>query len=75
MTTFTDHHALVTGGGSGMGAAIAAALHRAGTRLTLVDGAFAAARVANGPVDILINNAGTPPAGPSPRSGPRSGTG
>lgn len=82
-------HALVTGGGRGIGAAIAAALAGEGCRLTLlgrdrgrleararelpgkvnvvladvadrgqVASAFAAARVAAGEVDILINNAG-----------------
>jgi NAD(P)-dependent dehydrogenase (short-subunit alcohol dehydrogenase family) len=81
-------HAIVTGGGSGIGAAIARALAAEGARLTLigrrrekleevahpiegvtcisadvtdraaVDAAFAAARDANGPVTILVNNAG-----------------
>lgn len=82
-------HAIVTGGGTGIGAAIAAALAEEGARITLVgrrleklqevaarlggaaacvpadvtdrgqiDTAFAAARAAHGPIDILINNAG-----------------
>lgn len=74
------HHALVTGGGTGIGAAIAAALEaegaavsRIGRRPELlgpngftadvtdraqVEAAFTQARAANGPISILINNAG-----------------
>lgn len=81
-------HALITGGGTGIGAAVAGALAAEGVKLTLVgrrrgpleevagrlqsatictadvtdraqvDAAFAEARVANGPVTILVNNAG-----------------
>ncbi len=81
-------HAVVTGGGTGLGAAIAGRLAGAGARLTLVgrrrepldrtasavggahvavadvtdraaiDAALEEARAANGPVSILVNNAG-----------------
>ena len=73
-------HAIVTGGGTGIGAAIAEALEaegavvsRLGRRLdklgpngfaadvtdrAQVDAAFAAAREKNGPISILVNNAG-----------------
>lgn len=84
----TGHHALITGGGTGIGAAIARALGAEGAKLTLigrrrdkleevgggdfdvlvapadvtireeVDRAFALAREAQGPITILINNAG-----------------
>jgi NAD(P)-dependent dehydrogenase (short-subunit alcohol dehydrogenase family) len=82
------HHAIVTGGGTGIGAAIARALGAEGAKLTLVgrrrekleevcagdfdalvapadvtvraevERAFALARDAQGPVTILVNNAG-----------------
>jgi NAD(P)-dependent dehydrogenase (short-subunit alcohol dehydrogenase family) len=82
------HHAIVTGGGTGIGAAIARTLGAEGAKLTLVgrrrepleevcaggfdalvapanvtvraevDRAFALAREAQGPITILVNNAG-----------------
>ena len=87
MSRFTDQHAVVTGGGSGIGAAIAQAMSSAGASVTLIGrnagrlqgsaaeagmdwqaadvtdrdqvaDAFAAARDKNGPVTILVNNAG-----------------
>lgn len=36
MSFFADKHAVVTGGGSGIGAAIASAMHEAGARVTLM---------------------------------------
>jgi NAD(P)-dependent dehydrogenase (short-subunit alcohol dehydrogenase family) len=82
------HHAVITGGGTGIGAAIARALGAEGAKLTLVgrrrdkleevgcgdfdalvapadvtardevDRAFSLARDAQGPITILVNNAG-----------------
>ena len=93
MSRLGGQHALVTGGGTGIGAAIAKALAAEGAKLTLVgrrkeplqavaheigaviatadvtdraqvDAAFAAARAANGPVTILVNNAGAVESAP-----------
>ena len=88
MSRLQNHHAVVTGGGTGIGAAIARALGAQGARLTLlgrrrepleevcageldalvapadvtdrdaVDRAFALAREAQGPITLLVNNAG-----------------
>lgn len=86
-------HALVTGGGTGIGAAVARSLGRAGANLSLlgrridplqaiadeiggqafacdvssreqIGAAFEAARAANGPIDILIVNAGIADSAP-----------
>ena len=94
MTRLSAHHALITGGGTGIGAAIAGALAGEGARVTLVgrrrekleevaagcpeplvapadvtdreqvDRAFALARDTNGPVTILVNNAGAAESAP-----------
>ncbi len=88
----TGHHAIVTGGGTGIGAAIAQVLAAEGARITLigrrrepleivctgigffevadvtdrvqVDRAFASARQSQGPISILINNAGAAESAP-----------
>lgn len=91
----SGHHAVVTGGGTGIGAAIARALAAEGARITLigrrrepleivctgigffevadvtdrtqVDRAFASARESQGPVSILVNNAGAAESAPFPK--------
>lgn len=96
MNALAGTHALVTGGGTGIGAATARTLAAAGARVTLVGrrrapldavaaeigaavavadvtdpdqvtAAFAAARAANGPVTILVNNAGASGSAPFAR--------
>jgi 3-hydroxybutyrate dehydrogenase len=86
-------HALITGGGTGIGAAAAVHLHAAGAKLSLlgrrieplqavaescggaaiacdvtdpgrIAGAFEEARAANGPIDLLIVNAGVAESAP-----------
>lgn len=93
MTPLGGRHALVTGGGSGIGLAVARRLAAEGARVTLmgrdevrlraaakgvdagvavadvtdataVDEALAGARVARGPVAILVNNAGSAETAP-----------
>ena len=90
-------HALITGGGTGIGAAAAAHLHAAGAKITLLGrrieplakvaksvggkaiacdvtdraalaGAFDEARAANGPISILIVNAGIGDSAPFGRT-------
>jgi NAD(P)-dependent dehydrogenase (short-subunit alcohol dehydrogenase family) len=94
VTRLLGHHAVITGGGTGIGAAIARALGSEGAKLTLVgrrrepleevcaggfdglvapadvtlreevDRAFGLARQAQGPITILINNAGAATGAP-----------
>ena len=94
---FQGRHALVTGGGSGIGAATARALAAEGAKLSLLgrrreplaalaeeiggaaitcdvtdrgdmERAFAEARTANGPIDLLILNAGIADSAPFART-------
>lgn len=94
MTGLADKHAVITGGGSGIGAAIAETLASQGARITVmgrsegpisemagrlghaqavtcdvtdqasIDTAFAKARDGFGPVQILVNNAGSGESAP-----------
>lgn len=94
MSRLAGHHALITGGGTGIGAAIARRLGAEGAKLTLVgrrrdrleevgsgdfdalvapadvtvreevEGCFALAREAQGPITILVNNAGAAESAP-----------
>jgi NAD(P)-dependent dehydrogenase (short-subunit alcohol dehydrogenase family) len=102
MSRLAGHHAVVTGGGTGIGAAIAPALAAEGAKLTLmgrrrekledvasgemdalvapadvtdreqVERAFALARDAQGPVTILVNNAGSAKSAPFEEVTPES---
>ncbi|MFL6732445.1 MAG: SDR family NAD(P)-dependent oxidoreductase [Sphingomicrobium sp.] len=92
-TPLAGRHALITGGGTGIGAAAAAHLHAGGARLSLlgrrmgpleavaeshggtaiqcdvtdagrIKRAFDEARTANGPIDLLIVNAGIAESAP-----------
>jgi NAD(P)-dependent dehydrogenase (short-subunit alcohol dehydrogenase family) len=91
MTALAGRHAIVTGGGTGIGAAVARAMASEDAKVSVigrrsapieavakeigafavtadvvdrasVDRAFAAARAAHGPIDILINSAGAAPS-------------
>ncbi|HEV2866884.1 MAG TPA: SDR family NAD(P)-dependent oxidoreductase [Allosphingosinicella sp.] len=94
MKRLEGHHAVITGGGTGIGACIARSLAAEGARLTLigrrrekleevgsdpfdalvapadvtnreeVEGCFALAREAQGPITILVNNAGSAESAP-----------
>ena len=90
---FQGRHALITGGGTGIGAAVATHLNSGGAKVTVIgrrreplefiakivsgtavqcdvtdradiDRAFAEARAANGPIEILIVNAGIADSAP-----------
>ncbi len=97
MTRLAGHHAVITGGGTGIGAAIARTLAAEGAKLTLVgrrrekleevgsepfdalvapadvtdraqvEACFATAREAQGPITILVNNAGAAETAPFDR--------
>ncbi len=97
MTIFNGRHALITGGGSGIGAATARMLAAQGAKVSLLgrrieplaavaadiggraftcditdraamEAAFSAAREANGPLDIVILNAGIGDSAPFTRT-------
>lgn len=84
--SIAGRHAVVTGGSRGIGLAIASALAREGARLSIVSRtsgvqadvtkeeqvqrAFAACREANGPIEILVNNAGVAESAPLKRTDP-----
>jgi NAD(P)-dependent dehydrogenase (short-subunit alcohol dehydrogenase family) len=97
MSRLVGHHAVITGGGGGIGACIARALGAEGAKLTLVgrrrepledvgsgdfdalvstadvtdreaiEQCFATAREAQGPITILVNNAGAAESAPFAR--------
>jgi NAD(P)-dependent dehydrogenase (short-subunit alcohol dehydrogenase family) len=79
--TLVGKHAVVTGGARGIGHAIASLLTREGARVSAlsraqcdvtseeqVQRAFAACREANGPIEILVNNAGMAESAPLGRT-------
>ena len=100
MAALAGHHAVVTGGGRGIGRAIAAALSGAGARVTVIGraeaalketvglghahgyqvadatdatavrAAFKSATDANGPISILIANAGAAQSAPFAKTSP-----